>query len=101
MTTALATFAELPTHRSDGPSSTLPNSSITSPVARHNKTGLSSFDWTRVSVVGTSGKYSCVPWGSGGMCESVSSGKGGMTAAVLSAGGVFMDKRKKEKGDRY
>ena len=40
--------------------------------------------------------YYLVPWGTGGKSESVSSENSGMAAAVLSPGGVFVEKRKKK-----
>ena len=39
--------------------------------------------------------YYLVPWGTGGKSESVSSENSGMAAAVLSPGGVFVEKEKK------
>ena len=44
---------------------------------------------------GTGGKRSSVAWGKGEESESVMSGNGGMVVAVLSPGGVFVNKHKK------
>ena len=49
--TALATFVEPPSHRSDEPPSPLPNSSVASPVARH-KSGVSNSCRTSNAVAG-------------------------------------------------
>ena len=55
-TTALATFAEPPSHRLDGPPSSLPNSSVTYPVAHQKKSGVSSSCRTRNAVARISEK---------------------------------------------
>ena len=89
--TALATFVEPSPHRSDGSPSSLPNSSVVSPVAHSNKSGVSSFGRTRVAAAETSEKRYCVPWVTGGKSEPVSSGNCGMAAAVLSPCGVFLE----------
>ena len=86
--TALATFAESPSQRSDGPPSLLPSSSVASPVAYQNKSGVSSSCRTRNVVAGTSEENCQVLWGTSRESESRSSGNGGMAAAVLSPGGI-------------
>ena len=44
---------------------------------------------------GIGGKRSSVAWGKGEESESGLSGNGGMAAAVLSPGGIFVNKNKK------
>ena len=90
--TALATFAS---HRSDGPPSPLPYSSVTSPVA-HQKSGVSSSCRTSNAGAGIGQKGSSVAWEKGGESESVLSGNAGIAAAVLSPGGIFLNKNKKK-----
>ena len=50
--TALATFVEPPSHRSDGPLPLLPNPSVASPVAHQEESDVSSFCRTRNAVAG-------------------------------------------------
>ena len=57
--TPLATFVEPPSHRSDGPPSSLPNSSVTSPVP-HRKPGVSNSCRTRNAGAGIGKKSSSV-----------------------------------------
>ena len=97
--TALATFVESLSHRSDGPPSPRPYSSVTSPVA-HQKSGMSRSCRTSNAGAGIGEKTSSVAWGTGGESESVFSENAGMAAAVLSPGGVFRNKNKKKSG-RY
>ena len=92
--TALATFVEPPSHRSDGPPSPLPNSSVTSSVA-YQKSGVSSSCRTSNAGAGISEKSSSVAWGTGRESESILSGNAGIAAAELSPGGVFINKNKK------
>ena len=93
--TALPTFAEPPSHRSDGPPSPLPNSSVASSVA-HQKSGVSNSCRTSNAGAGVSEKRSRVAWGTGRESESISSDNAGMAAAVLSPGDVFITKNKKK-----
>ena len=93
--TALATFAETPSHRSHGPPSALPYNSVTSPVA-HQKSGVSSSCKTSNADAGIGEKGSSVAWEKGGESESVLSENVGMAAAVLSPGDVFINKKKKK-----
>ena len=93
--TALATFTSPPSHRSDGPPSPLPCSTVTSPVA-HQKSGVSrSYRISNAGVGSSEGNLS-VAREKGGESESVLSGSAGMAAAVLSPGGVFINKNKKK-----
>ena len=92
--TALATFADPPFHRSDGPPSPLQYSSVTSPVA-HENSGMSSSCRTSNAGARIGGKRSSVAWGKGKESESVLSGNAGMAAAVLSPGGVIINTNKK------
>ena len=94
--TALATFAERPSHRSDAPPFPLPNSSVLSPVAHQNKSGVDSSCRTRNAVARTNDQNSRVPWGTGRKHESMSSGSSGVAATTLSPGGIFMVKKKKK-----
>ena len=93
--TALTTFVEPPSHRSDGPSSPRPNSSVASPVAHQNKSGVINSCRTSNAVAGISEKYSSVAWGTGRESELLLSGNAGMAIAVLSPGGIFKNKNKK------
>ena len=93
--TALATFAEPPSHRSDVLPSPLRNSSVAFPVAHQNKLGVSSSYRPNNAVAGTSEQSLRVPWGMGRKSESMSSGNGGMAVGVLSLGDVFKKKKKK------
>ena len=97
--TALATFVEPPSHRSDEHPFPLPNPSVASPVAHQNKSGVSNSCRTRNAVDGISEQNFRVAWEAGRQSESMSSGNAGMTTAVLSLGGVFMDKKKKNMVD--
>ena len=84
---ALATFADLP--------SPVQHSSVTSPVA-HETSRVSSSCRTSNAGAGVGGKSSIVAWKKGEESESVSSGNDGMVGAVLSSGGLFLNKNKKE-----
>ena len=75
----------------------LPNSSVASPAAHQKNSGVSSSYRKRNAVAWTSEKNYRVPWGAGRESESISSGNAGMDAAVLSPGGVCMDKNKNKK----
>ena len=88
--TVLATSVEPPSHRSDGPPSPLPNSSVASPVA-HQTSGASNFRRTSNAVAGISEERPCVAWETGRESESMLSGNAGMAAALLSPGGVFIN----------
>ena len=94
--TALATFVEPPSHRSDGPPSPLSNRSVASPIPHQNKSGVSNSCRTSNAVTGVSEKSSSVAWGTGREFESILSGNAGMAAALLSHGGVFINKNKKK-----
>ena len=94
--TALATFVEPPSHRFDRPPYPLPNSSVASPVPHQNKPGVSNFCRTSNEVAGIGEKKSSVAWGTGRESESILSGNAGRAAAVLSPGGVFINKNKKK-----
>ena len=91
---ALATFANPPSHRSDGLSSPLPYSSVTSPVA-HQKSGVSRSCRTSNAGAGIDENNPSVAREKGGDSESVLSGSAGMAASGLSPGGVFVNKNKK------
>ena len=91
----LATFANLPSHRSDGLPSPLPYSSVNSPVA-HQTSGVSRSCKTSNAGAGIGENPPSVAWEKGRKSESVSSGSAGMAAAVLSPGGVFVNKNKKK-----
>ena len=93
VSTALATFADPPSLPS-----TVQYSSVTSPVA-HEKSRMSSSCRTSNAGAEVGGNSSSV-WGKGEESESVLSGNDGMAAAVLSPGGLFVNKNKK-KGIRY
>ena len=93
--TALATFVEPPPHRSDGSPSPLPNSSVAFPFA-HQKSCVRSSCRTSNAVAGIGEKRSSVAWGAGRESEPILSGNAGMAAAVLSPGGVFINKSKKK-----
>ena len=88
--TALATFADPPSHRSDGPPSAVQYSSATFPVA-HETSRMSSSCGTSNAGVGNGGKSSSVSWGKGEESESVLSGNDRMAAAVLSPDRVFIN----------
>ena len=62
--TTLATFADPPFHRSDGPPSHIKYSSVTSPVP-HEKSRMSSSCRTSNAGPGIGGKSSSVAWGKG------------------------------------
>ena len=94
--TALATFVEPPSHRSDGPSSPLPNPSVASPIAHQKQIGVSNFCRATNVVAGISEQKYRVAWETGRESESMLSGKSGMAATMPSPGGVFMDKHKKK-----
>ena len=91
-------FPRTPSHRSDGPPSPLPYSSVAPPVA-HQKYGVSRSCRTSNAGARIGGKSSGVAWGTGGESESVLSGHAGMAAAVLPPGGVFMNKNNKNMVD--
>ena len=84
---ALATFAD--------PPSPVQYSSATSPVA-HETSRMSSSCRTSNAGAGMGAKSSIVAWKKGEESESVSSGNDWMAAAVLSPGGLFLNKNKKE-----
>ena len=84
---APATFADLP--------SPVQYSSVTSPVA-HETSRVSSSCKTSNVGAGMGGKISIAAGKKGEKPESVSSGNNGMAAAVLSPGGLFLNKNKKE-----
>ena len=92
--TPLATFADPPSHRSDGPPSHVQYGSVTSPVA-HEKSRMSNSCRTSTAGAGIGGKSSSVAWGKGEESESVLSRNAGMAAAVLSLGGVFIKEKEK------
>ena len=92
--TALATFADSPSHRSDGSPYPVQYSDVTSPVA-HEKSRMSSFCKTSNAGAGIGGKVCSIAWGKGEESESVLSGNDGMAAAVLSPCGLFIKKKKK------
>ena len=92
--TALATFADPTSDRSVGPPSPVQDSSVTSPVVR-KKSRTSSSCRTSNAGAGIGGKSSSVAWGKGEESGSVLSGNDGMAAAVLSPGGLFVNKNKK------
>ena len=94
--TALATFVESPSYRSDGSPSPLLNPSVASPVAHQNKSGLSNYCRTSNAAAGISEKNYRVAWGTGRESESMLSGNAGMAAAMLSPGGVFIGKNNKK-----
>ena len=89
--TALTTFANLPSQRNDGPPSPVPYSSVASSVA-HQKSGLSRSCRTSNADARSGVKIPSVVQEQGGESES---GSAGMAAAVLSPGGVFVNKNKK------
>ena len=93
--TALVTIVEPPSHRSDGAPFPLPNPSVASPVAREEESGVSSSCRTRNAVAEASEKHPRIAWETDRKLESMLNGNAGMTAAVISPGGVFMDKKKK------
>ena len=84
---ALATFAD--------PPSPVQYSSVTSPVA-HETSRVSSSCRTSNADAGMGGKSSIAAWKKGEKSESVSSGNDKLAAAVLSPGGLFLNKNKKE-----
>ena len=88
--TALAIFVEPPSHRSDGPPSPPPNSSVTSPVAQQ-KSDVRNSCRTSNAGVGIGENSSSVALGTGRESESILSNNVGMAAAVLSQGGVFIN----------
>ena len=92
--TALATFANPPSHGSDGPPSLLPYNSVTSPAA-HQKSGVSRPCRTSNAGAGNGEQYPSVARENGGKSESVLSGSAGMAAALLSPDGTFVNKNKK------
>ena len=96
VSTAFATFVESPSHRSDGPPFPVLDPSVASPVAHQEETGASSSCRTRNVVSGVSEKKFRVAWETGRESESILSGNAGMAAAVISPGGVFMEKNKKK-----
>ena len=86
---ALATFTD--------PPSPVQYRSVTSPVA-HETSSTSSSGRTSNAGAGMGGKSSIVaPWKKGEESASVWSGSDGMAAAVISPGGVFINKKKKKK----
>ena len=85
---ALATFAD--------PPSPLQYRSVASPVA-HETSSASNSCWTSNAGAGMGGKSSIVAaWKKGEESASVSSGNDGIAAAVLSPGGLILNKNKKE-----
>ena len=90
-----AIFVESPSHRSDGPPSPLPNSSVASPIA-HQKSDVSDSCRTSNAVARIGEKRSSVAWGTGREPESILSDNPGMAVAVLSPGGVLINKNKKK-----
>ena len=94
--TALATFVEPPSHRSDGPPSPLLNPSVASPVAHQEESGMSISCRTRNTVAGVSENNSRVAWGTDRKSESMLNGNAGIAAVVISPSGVFKDKKKKK-----
>ena len=70
MSTALTTFVEPPSHRSDGPPSSVPYSSVTSPVA-HQKSDVSNSCRTSNAGARIGVKSSSVAWGTGRESESI------------------------------
>ena len=93
--TALATFVEPPSHRSDGPPSPLPNCSVASPVT-HHKPGVRNLGRTSNAGAGIGEKSSSVAWGTSRESESILSDNAGIATAVLSPGGLFINKNKKK-----
>ena len=84
---ALATFAD--------PPSPVQYRSVTSPVADETSSASSSCRRSNAGA-GMDGKSSIVAaWKKGEESASVSSGNDGMAAAVLSPGGLFLNKNKK------
>ena len=90
--TALATLVEPPSHRSDGPPSPLPNSSVASPVPHQNKSGVSNSCRTSNALAGIGEKNPSVAWGTGRESKSILGGNARMAAAVLYPGCVFINK---------
>ena len=89
---ALATFAAtLPTVPTDPPPPPVRDSSVICPVA-HDKSRISSSCRTSNAGAGIGRKSSTVAWGKGEESESALSGNGGMAAAVLTPGGLFVNK---------
>ena len=84
--TALPTFAD--------PPSPVQYSSVTFPVA-HETSRMSSSCRTSNAGAGIGGKSYIVAWEKGEESESVSSENNGMVAAVLSPGGLFLNKKKR------
>ena len=70
---------------------------VASPVAHQNKSGVSSSSRIRNAVAGISEKKYHVPWETGKESELMSSGNAEMAAALLSPGGVFINKQKNKK----
>ena len=93
--TALSSFIEPPFHGSDGPPPTLPNSSVTSPVA-YQKSGVSNSCRTSSAGAGIGEKRSSVAWGTGLESKLILSNNAGTAVAVLSSGGVFINENKKK-----
>ena len=89
--TTLTTVANLPSQRNDGPPSPVPYRSVASPVA-HQKSGVSRSCRTSNASARSGVKIPNVVQEQGGESES---GSAGMAAAVLSPGGVFINKTKK------
>ena len=92
--TALATFANTPSRFQRTPSP-LPYNSVTTPVA-HQNSCVSRSCRTSNAGVGIGERNSSVAQVKGGESESVLSGSAEMVAAVLSPGGVFVNKNKKK-----
>ncbi|CAN0336804.1 unnamed protein product, partial [Ascophyllum nodosum] len=84
---ALATFADSP--------SPVQCSCVTSPVA-HETSHMSSSCRTSNAGAGIGKKRSSVAWGKGEESEYVSSENDGMAAAVLSPGGLFLNRNNKK-----
>ena len=96
MRVTLTTFANPPSHRSDGPPSPLPYSTVTSPVAHQTSGASRSCKTSATRGVGSGERNPSVAREKGGRSESVLSGSAGMAAAGLSPGGVLVNKNKKK-----
>ena len=91
----VGSFCKAPFPPSDEPPSSLPNSSVAFSVAHQTKSGVSISCGTKDAVVGISEKSSRVAWETGRESKSISRGNAGMAAAVLSNGGVLIDRKNK------
>ena len=88
---ALTYFVIPPSQRNNGPPSPVPYHSVASPVA-HQKSGVSRYCRTSNAGARSGVKIPSAVREQGGESES---GSAGMAAAVLSPGGVFVNKQKK------